>query len=131
MPTANQPIQEQVKQQERENVERQAATTGAEAVADAVKKVADAAVAQARGANVGESVGDFIITGTPGGRFEMRSKTGPIFSSAGTVHINGKPQVTHEWGADYIRGRLDPDVKSGEVVVQIDEKTKRVGYLKV
>lgn len=45
--------------------------------------------------------------------------------------MNGKPQQVYEWGPDYIRGKLDADVKSGEVSVPIDEKTRRVGYLKV
>jgi hypothetical protein len=125
-------VQEQAKQQEKENVERQAAVSGAQAVAESVKRVADAAVdaAKSQGPS-GIPPGDFIVTGHPGGKFELRAKSGPIFSSGGSVFVNGKKQHTDEWGADYIRGKLDADVTSGEVTVPIDEKTVRRGYLKV
>lgn len=124
-------VEVQAKQQEKENVERQAALTGAQAVADSIKKAADAAIEGARNqASVG-TPGDFTVSGTPGGRFELRAKTGPIFSSSGTVYANGKAQQTFEWGATYIRGKFDADVKSGEVVVEIDKDTRRTGYLKV
>lgn len=136
MPPQNQPenqnITEQAKQQEKENVERAAATTGAEAVAESVKKAADAAVTGARAqSTAGLPPGDFIVTGTPGGRFELRAKSGPIFSSGGSVFLNGKPQKVVEWGADYIRGVFDADATAGEVTVPIDEKTKRVGYFRM
>jgi hypothetical protein len=140
MPPVNQPdqsqnqssVSEQAKQQEKENVERAAAATGAEAVAESVKKAADAAIAGARAqSTAGLPPGDFIVTGTPGGRFELRAKSGPIFSSGGSVFLNGKPQKVVEWGADYIRGVFDADATSGEVSVPIDEKTRRVGYFRV
>lgn len=116
---------------ERENVERSAAVAGAQAVADSVKRAADAAIEGAKAQSLVGVPGDFLVTGTAGGRFELRAKAGPIFSSSGSVFVGGRPQTIHEWGADYIRGRFDDGVKTGdEVVVPIDEKTKRVGYVK-
>jgi hypothetical protein len=128
--------EDKVKAQEKENVERQAAVTGAEAVAAAVTKVAQDAVVKARDQGPSAVLGDFTVSGSPGGKFELRAKTGPIFSSSGTVFVNGKPQVTFEWGATYIRGKFDSDVTAGstgyaEVVVQVSNDVRKVGYLKV
>src|SRR5688572_1846855 len=124
-------IEAAAKANEKEQVERTAAVAGASAVADAIKRAADAAVEGARSQSGVAPLGDFRVTGSPGGRFELRANSGPIFSSGGSVFVNGRRQHVDEWGADYIRGRLDADVTSGEVVVPIDEKTRRVGYLKV
>lgn len=122
----------QARQQEKEQTERQAAATGAQAVADAVTKVAQAATDAARSQSGGAfPPGDFIVVGAPGGRFELRSKAGQIFSSSGSVLVGGKAQHIDEWGADYIRGKFDAGLQSGEVVVQIDAQTRRTGYLKV
>lgn len=129
--TQNQNVTEQAKQQEKENTERAAAATGAQAVADAVTKAAaaatDAAQSQQRGLNM---IGEFFVIGTPGGNFELRAPSN-IFSSGGSVLVGGKAQTTYEWGANYIRGKFDADVREGEVVVQIDAQTRRTGYLKV
>lgn len=112
-------------------VETAAARKGAEAVAEAVKRVADQAVEAAKVQAVKSSF-EFLITGSPGGRFEIRGLGNPHgFGANGTVLIGGKGQQTFEWGNDYIRGRLDADVKSGEVVVWVDPETKRTGYLNV
>jgi len=124
-------VKEQAKQQEKDNADRAAAVVGAKAVADSIKKAADAAVEGAEKSAVSSVPGDFLVSGTPGGRFELRAKSGPIFSSSGSVFVNGKPQHIDEWGATYIRGKFDADVQSGEVTVPIDEKTIRRGYLKV
>lgn len=127
MPT----VEEKAKSEEKASTERAAAATGAQAVADAVTKVAQAAVDAARSAT-GSDVGlDFVTRGQPGGTFHLYTKSGPIFSDSGTVFVNGKPQKTLEWGATYIRGVLDAGVKSGEVTVPIDAQTVRRGYLKV
>lgn len=121
----------EAKAQEKESVERAAAATGAQAVADAVTKAAQAAAEGARSASgAGFPPGDFIVFGRTNGEFELRAKTGPIFSSSGSVLVNGKAQQIFEWGASYIRGKFDAGVKEGEVVVQIDANTRRVGYLK-
>ena len=120
-------VEEKAKAEEKATVEKTAAVTGAQAVADAVTKVANEAVAAAKAA-AGSTVPDVVVTGTPGGKFEIR---GDGFSSGGSVLIGGVAQHTDEWGAQYIRGKLDANVKSGEVVVQIDKDTKKVGYLKV
>ena len=124
-------IEAAAKANEKEQHERTAAVAGASAVADAVKKAADAAIEGAKSQSSAGFVSDFVVTGRPGGRFELRAHSGPIFSSSGSVFANGRKQHVDEWGADYIRGRFDADVTSGEVVVPIDEKTRRVGYLKV
>lgn len=128
--------QTDVKAQEKENVERQAAATGAQAVADAVTKVAQDAVVKAKELAPTERLGDFTVSGSPGGKFELRAKAGPIFSSSGNVYVNGKAQTTFEWGATYIRGQFDADVTAGssgyaEVVVQSGPDLRKVGYLKV
>ncbi len=120
-----------VKAEEKATQEKEAAVAGAQAVADAVSKVANAAVDAAKGAPVEGANLDFVITGNPGGKFEARAKSGPIFSTSGGIFLNGKRLETYEWGADYIRGRLDADATSGVVTVPIDEKTVRRGYLKV
>ena len=124
---STQTAEEKFKADEKEQAEKTAAVVGAQAVADAVTKVANAAVESAK-ASAGKTNPDVIVTGTPGGKFEIR---GDGFSSGGSVLIGGVAQETYEWGAQYIRGKLNANVKSGEVVVQIDKDTKRVGYLKV
>lgn len=125
-----QTTEEKVKAEDRARTEQAAAATGAKAVAEAVAKVANAAADAASRTAVQTADLDFQITGQPGGLFEIRSNV-PHLSSSGSVLIGGKAQETYEWGADYIRGKLDAGVKSGEVVVQIDPQTKRTGYLKV
>lgn len=117
-----------VKAEEKAKSEQAAAVSGAQAVADAVSKVANAAVDAAKSAQAFDAGLDFVITGHPGGTFEARGKG---FSSSGAIFVNGRRQETFEWGDTYIRGRLDADVTSGEVTVPIDDKKKLVGYLKV
>ena len=117
-----------IKAEEKAKTEHAAASSGAKAVADAVTRVANAAVEAAEKAAPTGVIGDFVITGTPGGKFEIRGKG---FSDSGGVLVNGRGQKTFEWGDTYIRGQLDSDVTSGEVVIPIDDKKKLVGYLKV
>ena len=121
------PLEDKIKADEKAAVEKAAAVVGAQAVADAVAKVATDAVDAAK-ASAGKAILDMVVRGTPGGKFEIR---GTGFSSGGSVLIGGVAQETFEWGNEYIRGKLDANVKSGEVVVQIDKDTKRIGYLKV
>lgn len=108
------------------SAEKRAATTGAQAVADAVKRVADAAVAEASKSSV-KAPGDFIFTGTLGGRFDIH---GSGFGANGTVKVGGVQVHTVGWSANHIEGRLPSGVSSGEVVVQIDENTSQRGYFK-
>ena len=127
-----QSVAKQAEQQEKESAERAAAVTGAQAVADSIKKAADAAVEGAKAqSSSGFPPGDFVVIGGAGGDFELRAKVGPIFSSSGSVLVGGKAQQTYEWGATYIRGKFDAGVQSGEVIVEIDSQTRRTGYLKV
>jgi hypothetical protein len=123
MPT----VAEKAQAEEKTRVETAAGVSGAQAVADAVKRVADAAVAEAAKVTPTQ-VGDFHITGHPGGKFEVQGKG---FSSSGSVFVNGRRQQTTEWGDTYIRGTLDAGVTSGEATIPIDEKKTLRGYLKV
>lgn len=121
--------EQKVKAAEKNQTERSAALTGAQAVADAVSRVANAAVAEvSKSEVVGEGL-DFVITaGKAGGTFHIR---GDGFTGGGSVLIDGKAQQTFEWGDEYIRGKLDDNVKSGEVIVWIDKSTQQRGYLKL
>jgi hypothetical protein len=104
-----------------------ASVEGARSVADAVKRVADAAVMAA--ANVkAEPAPELIATGMPGGKLTI---VGSGFSSSGTVLINGVAVATTGWGATRIEGRLPADAQSGEVVVWVDPQTQRRGYLTI
>lgn len=120
--------QKKAEQQEQLKRDHSSQVSGAESVADAVKRVADEAVAAAKRATPNAPGGDFTVSGTPGGRFTIR---GNGFTGSGTVLIGGKQVFTDEWGGQLIRGKLPADAKSGEVVVWIDEKTQQRGYLKV
>lgn len=114
---------------ERDRAEKAAAALGARAVADAVTKVAHAAVEGASAAAARGSVAyDFGVTGQPGSTFEIHGKG---FSTGGSVFLNGRRLHTDEWGDTYIRGRLDTDAMSGEVVIPVDTQKKLTGYLKV
>jgi hypothetical protein len=115
-------------QQDRDRIAQQSAVGGAQAVADAVKRVADEAVFAAQRAGTIRPAGDFAVTGSPGGRFTIR---GNGFTGSGTVSLNGVQLQTDEWGGQLIRGKLPSDAKSGEVVVKIDETNQKRGYLKV
>jgi hypothetical protein len=108
--------------------ERAAATYGAESVAQAVKKVADAAV-QAVQAPLSVLEGDFVATGSPGGSLEIVALHGNKLGSSGTVTVSGKQAETTEWSVDRIFGKMPPEVTEGEVVVHVDEKTKYTAML--
>lgn len=113
--------EEQARQQQQQERDRQAAShavAGAQAVADAVKRVADDAVQGARGARASALEGNFLVSGTPGGRFTIR---GNGFTGSGTVLLNGKQLETTEWSNERIAGKLPSDARPGEVVVVVDE----------
>ena len=95
-----------------------------EKVVDVVKDIVHAVVPEKRPS-------DFAVTGRPGHRFYIYSDT-PNLSTNGVVFVNGRAQVTQEWGASYIRGQLDNLAQSGDdVVVVIDSDTQRIGTLQV
>lgn len=103
------------------------AATGAQSVAEAVKRVADAAVAEVQ-RTAPELAGDFVIVGTAGSKFQIR---GAGFSTGGTVTVNGKMAHTTGWGATRIEGTLPDGAKRGDVVVvTIDKDTQQRGYLR-
>ena len=114
--------------QEQDRRDQTSAASGAQAVADAVKRVADAAVAETQRSRTAALAGDFSVSGSPGGRFTIR---GNGFTGGGTVSLNGAQLVTDEWGDELVRGKLPADAKSGEVVVKIDESTEKRAYLKL
>ena len=70
---------------ERAAADKTASTDAARTVAEAVKRVADAAVAEIQKIDVGEPQ-DFVFSGGQSGTFEIR---GDGFSSSGTVRIGG------------------------------------------
>lgn len=99
-------------------------STGAQAVADAVKRVADAAV-HAVQATSPVPVGDFIFTGTVGGRFTIR---GEGFGPSGTVKIGGHQAKTHGWSTREIFGWVPEGANPGAPVeVIVDDKNIRRG----
>jgi len=91
----------------------------AQSVAQAVQKVADAAVAEIRKTPAPGKAYDFVVVGTPGGRFEARSAN--RFSSSGTILLGGHALQTNEWGASFIAGTLPPDAKAGDAIVDIGD----------
>lgn len=114
---------------ERNAVHRAASTEAATSVADAVRRVADAAVAEVqRTAPASNQDLDFTFSGSPNGGFVI---TGPgNFSSSGSVQINGVHADTIAWSTSRIEGRMPAGVTSGEVLVIIDADTVRRGYYK-
>ena len=112
-----------------ERQESSAARSGAQAVADAVKRVADAVVNEAARFSTGEDL-DFVVTGTPGGRFRI---SGPArsFGSSGVVLFGGRQIETDGWSAEHIYGKLPSDVPTNvEVIVRQDENTERRGFFR-
>ena len=114
---------------EKASVSQAAAIEAAQSVADAVKRVADAAVAEVqKTAPVAQQ--DFSFTGSPGGKFTIR---GTGFSGGGTLTINGVQALTNEWGNEYIAGKMPEGVKAGQVAVEviIDSTTRQRGSFKI
>ncbi len=108
-------------------VEKAGATSGAESVAEAVKRVADAAVAEVKKTGPKQPAQSFTFSGAAErGRFEIRGKG---FSTNGTVKINGAQVQTTEWGDSLIVGKVPEGVKAGAVTVEVavDSDTKQVG----
>lgn len=116
----------QVKEAEEARQSKAHAVKGAEAVKDAVTKVADAAVKAAMKAPA-HFVPEVIFSGVAGGRFEIK---GAGFGTNGTVTLNGQSLKTDGWGATRIHGRMPANAKEGEVLINVDEDTQRVGYFK-
>jgi hypothetical protein len=112
--------------------EQTAALSGAESVADAVRRVADAAVAEVQKSNLGV-LPDVIVSGTPGGSFELRAGPNISFGASGTVTFGKQQAVTTEWSTSRIVGTVPANVGDNEVTdvtVHVDDKTKHVGQFK-
>lgn len=111
---------------------RAGANEAAQSVADAVKRVADAAVAEVQ-KTTPVAQQDFSFDSRPGvptGRFTIRGKG---FSSGGTVLIGGAQALTTEWGNEYIAGRMPEGVKTGPISVEVvvDSATRQTGAFRV
>lgn len=114
------------------DADKQAAMQGAHveaarSVSELVKRVADAAVAEISKVRTVDK-GDFVSSGTAGGRFNIDGPVGS-FGTNGTVTLNGVQLVTRGWGSMHIEGTLPADAKSGELVVHIDDVTSKRGLL--
>lgn len=104
-------------------------TSGAQAVADAVKRVADAAVAEiAKVKPASDKPSDFLATGVAGGRFMLDGPVG-TFGPSGTVKLNGAQLQTREWSSQRVVGDLPQGAKSGTIEVYVDANTVRRSYL--
>lgn len=100
---------------------------GAQSVAEAVKRVADAAVAAVHKSSVSSVASDFTVTGSGGGRFTIDGKG---FSTGGTVTVGGKPVKTVGWGSTRIEGEFPEGVQPGQiVVVHVDAETTQTGQV--
>jgi len=107
------------------------AVEGATSVAEAVRRVADAAVAAVQKAPVTGASSDFHVTGTPGGSIQLDASSTGAFGASGTVKLNGAQIHTREWSSQRIVGDLPAGSTSGMVEVALDADTIRRGYLTV
>ncbi|HVJ72036.1 MAG TPA: IPT/TIG domain-containing protein [Sphingomicrobium sp.] len=103
--------------------EKRAAVEGASSVADAVKKVADAAVEAASKAKTAGPPPEITVTANAKGKFVIR---GSGLGKSGTVKFGPHQANTVEWGPEYIAGQT-PGGLSGEteVVVHVDDRTSK------
>lgn len=116
-------------ERERAAAQRAGAQEGAQSVAEAVKRVADAAVAEVQKSKTVPGQ-DFLFTGTAGGRFAVRGKG---FGPSGTLKIGGHQALTDEWGNERIAGKVPEQVKAGDVVVEVlvDSSTTQRGTFRI
>jgi hypothetical protein len=105
-------------------------TTGANAVAEAVKRVADVAVQEVARAKAGQSGPpvDLQASGSAGGKLVI---LGSGFGASGTVKINGVQVETTAWSASRIEGRVPAGTQSGEVLVHVDDKITKRGRIQL
>ena len=103
---------------------RNAAASAAEAVRDAVNKVANEAVNAVRGAAAGVGPqGQFQVSGAPGSFFTIR---GDGFSGGGGVTFGGIGAEITAWGDERIEGKVPDGAKVGdEVVVTCGDPDKK------
>lgn len=93
---------------------------GARSVADAVRRVADAAVAELQKRPIAGPEGNFVFSASAS-RFRIR---GNGLGTNGTVKIGNQQLNVRAWGTTEIEGDMPANVpQSGEVVVHIDDKT--------
>lgn len=107
---------------------KSAAVAGAQAVADAVRKVADAAVSAVHATELRASgPSDFVFVGSPGGKFRINGRN---LGTGGVVRLNGVQLNTVGWGATNIEGTLPGGAQPGQVTVEIDSQTTQTGQYK-
>lgn len=102
--------------------EHTGSVSGAESVADAVKRVADAAVAEVQKTSAALLETDFRVSGTANGNFEIVSH-GKNLGSSGTVQFNGVDAKTTEWSTTRIKGTVPAGMHDADVVVHVDDQT--------
>jgi len=105
-------------------VKQATAQEGAHSVAEAVKRVADAAVAEIAKVVPQDNDLDFSFSGKRGGLFVAEGPIG-TFGTSGTIKLAGMQLHTTSWSTQRIEGRLPSEAVSGEVLVYVDEKTIR------
>ena len=115
------PLEQHEKQKQASSVE------GAQSVADAVRKVADAAVAEIQKRPTAGPQYDFDFIGTPGGTFRIY---GTNLGASGTAKLAGRQLNTTWWGTQYVEGALPSDAQSGEVTVDLGDDIVRRGYFR-
>jgi hypothetical protein len=97
------------------------ATEGARTVAEAVDKVAKAAVAEL--AKDRRTPDEIVFAGSPGGTFEITDALSR-FGSGGTVKINGVQALTNGWGASRIEGLMpEGAADKGKVEILVSTET--------
>lgn len=106
-------------------VKRAASSEAAQSVAEAVKRVADAAVAAVSHVDVGP-LPELTASGVAGGRITIN---GSGFGPSGTVTVGGAQIKTLGWSTTRIEGLLHDGVHGGEVCVHVDDKTVRRGMV--
>jgi hypothetical protein len=102
---------------------------GAQAVAKAVKKFVDDAVAEVGGIVVEVRRGTSLSgTGFSGGHFVIN---GTQFGASGTVRLAGAQLHTTAWSTTRIEGDLPEGAKSGEISVYVDDQTIKKGQITI
>jgi hypothetical protein len=113
--------------EEPQKVRNEGAVEGAQSVAEAVKRVADAVISDVQSKDIGFLPEVLVSGGTKkGNQFELR---GEGFGTNGTLKVGGHQVKTTEWGPQHIVAELPADVKDGDAVtIIVDDKTTKTGY---
>lgn len=122
-PTPPSPTSVEAREASQRNAAKAAHDTsveGAKSVADAVRRVADAAVSALQARPVAGPEGNFVFSAS-GNRFRIR---GNGLGTNGTVKIGEQQLNVRAWGTTEIEGDMPANVPAeGEVCVYVDENT--------